>query len=50
MRADPKANTRGLPKLPAPASPLNGIVEIAGPDQFRLDELIHKALSVTGAY
>jgi outer membrane protein TolC len=44
MRADPKANTRGLPTLSALASPLNGIVEIAGPDQFRLDELIHKAL------
>jgi hypothetical protein len=43
MRADPTANTRGLPTLPALASPLNGIVEIAGPDQFRLDELIHKA-------
>src|SRR5207248_11487407 len=25
-------------------SPLNGIVEIAGPDQFRLDELIRKGL------
>ena len=44
MRADPKAITRGLPTLPALASPLNGIVEIAGPDQFRLDELIHQAL------
>ena len=44
MRADPKANTRGLPTLPASASPLNGIVEIAGPDQFRLDELMHQAL------
>ena len=44
MRADPKANTRGLPTLSALASPLNGIVEIAGPDQFHLDELIHKAL------
>jgi len=44
MRAEPKANTRGLPTLPALASPLNGIVEIAGPDQFRLNELIHKAL------
>jgi hypothetical protein len=44
MRADPKANTRGLPTLPALASALNGIVEIAGPDQFRLDELIHQAL------
>jgi hypothetical protein len=44
MRADPKANTRGLPTLSALASPLNGIVEIAGPDQFRLDELIQKAL------
>jgi hypothetical protein len=29
MRAQPKANTRGLPTLPALASPLNGIVEIA---------------------
>ena len=44
MRAEPKANTRGLPTLPALASPLNGIVEIAEPDQFRLNELIHKAL------
>ena len=44
MRADPKANTRGSPTLPALASPLNPIVEIAGPEQFRLDELIHKAL------
>jgi hypothetical protein len=44
MQADPKANTRGLPTLLVLASPLNGIVEIAGPDQFRLDELIHKAL------
>jgi hypothetical protein len=44
MWADPKANTRGLPTLSALASPLNGIVKIAGPDQFRLDELIHKAL------
>jgi hypothetical protein len=43
VRADPKANTRGLPALSALASPLNGIVEIAGPDQFRLDELIHEA-------
>jgi hypothetical protein len=44
MRADQKANTRGLPRLSALASPLNGIVEIAGPDQFRLDELSHEAL------
>ena len=43
MWADPKANTRALPTLSALASPLNGIVEIAGPDQFGLDELIHKA-------
>jgi hypothetical protein len=43
MWADPKANTRGLSALSALASPLNGIVEIAGPDQFRFDELIHKA-------
>ena len=41
MRADPKANTRGLPTLPALASPLNGIVEIAGPD--------HPAPSMRGA-
>ena len=32
MLAEPKANTRGLPTLPASASPLNGIVEIAGTD------------------
>ena len=44
MRAEPKANTRGLPTLPALASPLNGIVEIAERDQFRLNELIPKAL------
>jgi uncharacterized protein YbjT (DUF2867 family) len=29
-------------------SPLNGIVEIAGPDQFRLDQLIRERLSATG--
>ena len=46
MRADPKANTRMLPTLAALASPLSGLVEIAGPDQCRLDELIHKALRV----
>ena len=28
--------------------PLNGIVEIAGPDRFRLDELIRARLSATG--
>jgi uncharacterized protein YbjT (DUF2867 family) len=28
--------------------PLNGIGEIAGPDQFRLDELIRERLSATG--
>jgi hypothetical protein len=44
MRVEPKANTRALPMLPASGSPLNGIVEIAEPDQCRLDELIHKAL------
>jgi hypothetical protein len=44
MLAEPKANTRGFPTFPALASPLNGIVEIAGPDQFRLNEIIHKAL------
>ena len=44
MRAEPKADTRALPTLPALGSPLNGIVEIAGPDQCRLDGLIQKAL------
>ena len=44
MRPDPKANTRGLPTLSALASPPHGTVEIAGPDQFRLDELIHQAM------
>jgi hypothetical protein len=44
MWADPNANSRGLPTLSALASPLNGIV-IAGPNQFRLDELIRKALT-----
>jgi uncharacterized protein YbjT (DUF2867 family) len=29
-------------------APLNGIVEIAGPDQFRLDELIRERPSATG--
>jgi uncharacterized protein YbjT (DUF2867 family) len=29
-------------------SPVNGIVEVAGPDQFRLDELIRERLSATG--
>ena len=28
--------------------PVNGIVEIAGPDQFRLDELIRERLSAVG--
>jgi hypothetical protein len=49
MRAEPKANTCRLPRPSASAAPLNGIVEIAGPDQFRLDELIHKSPSVKGA-
>ena len=49
MRAEPKANTRGLPTLPALVSPLNGIVEIAESGQFRLNELIHKSASVRGA-
>jgi hypothetical protein len=44
MRAEPKVSAHGLSTVPASASPLNGIVEIA-PDQFRPDELIHKALS-----
>jgi uncharacterized protein YbjT (DUF2867 family) len=29
-------------------SPVNGIVEVAGPDQFRLDELIRERLRATG--
>jgi uncharacterized protein YbjT (DUF2867 family) len=29
-------------------SPVNGIVEIAGPDRFRLDELVRARLSATG--
>jgi uncharacterized protein YbjT (DUF2867 family) len=29
-------------------SPVNGIVEIAGPDQYRLDELIRERLSASG--
>jgi uncharacterized protein YbjT (DUF2867 family) len=29
-------------------SSVNGIVEIAGPDQFRLDELIRERLSAIG--
>jgi uncharacterized protein YbjT (DUF2867 family) len=32
----------------AAGAPLNGIVEIAGPDQFRLDGLIRERLSATG--
>ena len=28
-------------------SPVNGIVEVAGPEQFRLDELIRERLSAT---
>jgi uncharacterized protein YbjT (DUF2867 family) len=32
----------------AVGAPLNGIEEIAGPDQFRLDELIRERLSATG--
>jgi hypothetical protein len=33
MRADLNANSRMLPTLAALALPLNGIAEIAGPDQ-----------------
>ena len=29
-------------------TPLNGIVEVAGPDKFRLDELIRRGLKATG--
>lgn len=29
-------------------SPMNGIVEVAGPDQFRLDDLVRRKLSVRG--
>lgn len=30
------------------AAPLNGIAEVAGPDRFRLDALVRRALSATG--
>jgi hypothetical protein len=32
----------------AVAEPLNGILEIGGPEQFRLDELIRKGLTAKG--
>jgi uncharacterized protein YbjT (DUF2867 family) len=32
----------------AVASPVNGVVEIAGPEQFRLDELVRDALTADG--
>lgn len=41
MAADDVAN--GVARV-AVGAPLNGIVEIAGPEQFRLDELIRRAL------
>jgi uncharacterized protein YbjT (DUF2867 family) len=45
MAADDVA--RAVAKV-ALGSPVNGIVEIAGPDQFRLDELIRGRLSAIG--
>lgn len=45
MAADDVAS--GLAKV-ALGAPVNGIIEIAGPDQFRLDELIRKRLSAIG--
>lgn len=32
----------------AVGAPLNGIVEIAGPEEFRLDELVHRYLTLSG--
>jgi uncharacterized protein YbjT (DUF2867 family) len=32
----------------AVGAPLNGIVEVAGPDQYRMDELVRQALQATG--
>ncbi len=32
----------------AVAAPRNGIVEVAGPEQFRLDELVHQSLQARG--
>jgi uncharacterized protein YbjT (DUF2867 family) len=45
IAADDVANALGGIAL---GSPLNAIGEIAGPDQFRLDELIRERLSATG--
>jgi uncharacterized protein YbjT (DUF2867 family) len=45
MAADDVASALGLVSV---GSPVNGIVEIAGPDQFRLDELIRERLSAIG--
>ena len=43
MAADDVAKAVGRT---AAGSPLNGTIEVAGPEQFRLDELIRRALSV----
>jgi uncharacterized protein YbjT (DUF2867 family) len=45
MLADDVAGALGRISV---GSPVNGIIEIAGPDQFRLDELIRARLSASG--
>jgi uncharacterized protein YbjT (DUF2867 family) len=42
MAADDVARAVGQVAV---GSPVNGVVEVAGPEQFRLDELIHRGLS-----
>ena len=42
MAADDVASAVGQVAV---GSPVNGIVEVAGPEQFRLDELIRRGLS-----
>jgi uncharacterized protein YbjT (DUF2867 family) len=45
MAADDVATAVGRVSV---GSPVNGIIEIAGPDQYRLDELIRERLSASG--
>lgn len=45
MAADDVANAVGRVSV---ASPVNGIVEVGGPQQFRLDELVRRVLSARG--
>lgn len=42
MAADDVAGAVGKAAL---AAPVNGVVEVAGPEQFRLDELIRRTVS-----